>query len=430
MLAPAAPLRAAEPGLVVDLSWGISDDAAERTTDALAAAGSRWVRISITWADAEPSPGQFDHGWFSVYDEAIARARSAGQRVLVMVDGAPAWAAGWQERGAPEDVGGAARFFGLLAARYRGQAQAYEVWNEPNTGRFWGGDPDPAAYAELLRAAYPAIKNADPDATVVFGGLSGNDYNFLEAAYRAGAKGSFDVLGLHPYPYCGSSSPDDVRRDRNGRLTRDSFTAFREVRRSMRAAGELKPIWLTEFGWHTSRVECNPAAGTWQGGVGKARQANYLSRAYRLIESYPYLKVAFWYSLRDNFLVDRIPHPEARYGLLKVNFKPRPSFDAFKAYAAKSPSEINLRVEGHRVRGRVRSLGRRAKGVGRRGRVRLQLGAKGQRGRPVRSTFGRSGRFAVALPRLSPSPFRVRAHFEGNSKLRSSRSRWVGSRSR
>ena len=41
----------------------------------------------------------------------------------------------------------------------------------------------------------PAVKSADPNATVVFGGTSGNDTGFVDGAYRAGAKGSFDVIG-------------------------------------------------------------------------------------------------------------------------------------------------------------------------------------------------------------------------------------------
>ena len=50
-----------------------------------------------------------------------------------------------------------------------------------------------------MKAAYPAIKLADPTATVVLGGTSYNDTGYLAALYADGIHGSFDVLATHPY---------------------------------------------------------------------------------------------------------------------------------------------------------------------------------------------------------------------------------------
>ncbi len=81
----------------------------------------------------------------------------------------------------------------------------YEVWNEPNLAGFWKPVADPVRYTELLKAAYLAIKQADPLATVVSGGLapaltSGGDIDareFAQAMYANGAQGYFDALGHH-----------------------------------------------------------------------------------------------------------------------------------------------------------------------------------------------------------------------------------------
>ena len=62
----------------------------------------------------------------------------------------------------------------------------------------------------MLRTVYPAIKAADPNATVVggvmisvtdYGNLTVNPINYLDQMYAAGAQGSFDALSFHPYQY-------------------------------------------------------------------------------------------------------------------------------------------------------------------------------------------------------------------------------------
>ena len=71
---------------------------------------------------------------------------------------------------APADPGPFAQFAGAAAARYAPLGvHDWEIWNEPN-GAFWLPAPNPAAYVAWLRVM-PAIKAADPEATVISGGL-------------------------------------------------------------------------------------------------------------------------------------------------------------------------------------------------------------------------------------------------------------------
>ena len=88
------------------------------------------------------------------------------------------------------------------ADRYKGRVAAYEVWNEPNAIMFWATGakgPDAELFIELLKSAYPRIKDADPGAAVVAGGLGPvidffsftvNPVKFVERMYAAGAKGN------------------------------------------------------------------------------------------------------------------------------------------------------------------------------------------------------------------------------------------------
>jgi len=322
VLALARTARGAEKALSVDLAWGIPQSAFAPTGQAISDLGAGWVRIEFRWNEAEPSRGSYDQNIIARYDQAVATARAAGAKVLVFVNGAPRWASGSRTMMTkPQNPADYANFMRYLASRYAGQVSAWEVWNEENTSRFWSTGPSPASYVSLLQAAYPAVKQGDPNALVVFGGVSQNDYAFIEGAYAAGAKGSFDVMAVHPYP--GANPPEAVWYD-GGRIASNAFTGFREVRAAMLARGDDKPIWLTEFGWSTTTTS------SW--GVTASQQADYLARAYRLLESYPYVAGAYWYNLRNNFWQNNADSWEHQLGLMRTDFTHKPSYDAFKSY--------------------------------------------------------------------------------------------------
>ena len=313
----------AQKAVSTDLAWGIPSSEFAPTGQAISDVGAGWVRIEFRWNEAEPqAKGSYDANIIARYDRAIDTARAAGAKVLVFVNGAPRWASGSRiPMMKPQNPSDYADFVRFVAARYAGRVSAWEVWNEENTSRFWPSGPNPAAYVPLLKAAYPAVKAADPNALVVFGGVSQNDYSFIEGAYAAGAKGYFDVMAVHPYP--GPNPPEAVWHQ-GGRIGPMAFSGFREVRSSMLARGDDKPIWLTEFGWSTTTTE------SW--GVTQAQQADYLTRAYKLLESYPYVAIAYWYNLRNNFWDDDADTWETQLGLMRTDFSHKTSYAAFKSY--------------------------------------------------------------------------------------------------
>ena len=49
---------------------------------------------------------------------------------------------------------------------------------------FWAGGADPAKYAAMVKAAYPAIKAVQPHDVVVTGATTGNNMDFIAAALR------------------------------------------------------------------------------------------------------------------------------------------------------------------------------------------------------------------------------------------------------
>jgi hypothetical protein len=329
----AGSARAAVPGVAApELTWGSTDALQDQSAATLAALRPPWVRLSIQWKLFEPNaPGAFDEWWIRHTDRAVDLVDATGANILFVVFDAPAWASGSSSSVVPRDPADFARFLRFLAGRYGAKVDAYELWNEPDLRRFWTGGPDPAAYTSLLRAGTQAVRETDPGATVVFAGLAyimNGDQRFLDEAYRAGAKGWFDAVGVHTYTYCGTRSPLEVRTYPDGTVTEGSFARYRNLRPIMLAAGDDKPIWITEFGWSTTTQTCDLGAARY-GGVTEATQGQYLSDALRFLEQDPYVEVALWYNLRNNHDLDVTDN---RYGLVRRDYTLKPSFEALQSY--------------------------------------------------------------------------------------------------
>lgn len=323
LLPPSA--YAAEKGIETDLTWAVSSVERDRAVSDVQELGAKWMRLTMSWHDIETGPDSYS--LLGHYDDAIRRAAASGTQVVVTVYTSPSWASGETNRESPPlDAADYADFMRFAAARWGAQVDAWEVWNEPNLADFWSTGPNAARYAQLLKAAYPAIKAADSGAEVVFGGLAYNDYRFVEAAYAAvpNLGDYYDVMATHPYPRPANAAPDRVWLDPDGRIAVKAFAGYREVRKVMLARGDDKPLWFTEFGWSTNTID------GW--GVSESQQAAYLDQALRCVEQDPYVRVAIWYLHRNHPWAGDANTWADQLGLVRTDFSRKPAFDAFKSY--------------------------------------------------------------------------------------------------
>ncbi len=156
---------------------------------------------------------------------------------------------------APSGVGASdnnpwARFVDQAVQRYKPGGTAgrnvryWEVWNEPDLCHFWGGTPE--EYARMLKVAYLVIKNRDPQATVIWGGMAihgpkyENGRNFLNEfvgairgdSMAAQYSGFFDAATQHQY--------SNVVHGYNYAV---------KIKQALAGSGwENKSIWTTESG--------------------------------------------------------------------------------------------------------------------------------------------------------------------------------------
>jgi hypothetical protein len=89
----------------------------------------------------------------------------------------------------------------------------WEIWNEPNSKRFWITNPSPKEYVLLLEMMHTVIKKVSPKSKIIFGGIVGNDVtplvamptsitqyqNFIEESLEYGASKYVDSYAFHPY---------------------------------------------------------------------------------------------------------------------------------------------------------------------------------------------------------------------------------------
>lgn len=303
----------------------LSDDDLGALLDDVVKTGMWAVRVDVDWTRVEPQRGQRD--WSSI-DRVVDAVVARGLCPLALVTYAPDWAANHPDATggywAPTDPETFAAFAADAARRYGPHVGVWEVWNEPNTVKFFHPKPDPAAYGALLAATYRAVKAVDPDATILSGGLApaednGSDISpltFLKALYDRGANHYFDAFAIHPYTY--PALPNDP-------ATSSWNTAQRmwQMRAVMVDGGDSgKSTWITETGAPT---------GTGRRAVSEQVQADTLRMTLAMAENTPWIGSAFVYAMRDSGT--DTADIEQNFGILRHDFTAKLAYDVVAQFA-------------------------------------------------------------------------------------------------
>jgi hypothetical protein len=282
--------------------------------------GFGYVKLFIGWDGIEPQQGVFSSGGYP--DSAVAAALSNNLKIVGLIFDTPGWANGtgvYNPNDPPpsaDHVADFGVFMATLAAHYKGQIFAYEIWNEPNVSDTWGGqNPDPTRFVAMLQAAYPLVKGADPNALVVSGGLAntgaGNggsalgDLVYLQDMLQDGALGNVDAIGIHPYPgacdptatSCAATPGTYFQRANDEHNTEVQF-----------GGSNPPPLWITEAGYFSvpgvidpNAAGCNGSNGL--GGftayeVSEANKASWAVEAYQdAYDNWPWLGMFIWMNL-------------------------------------------------------------------------------------------------------------------------------------
>ena len=310
---------------------------AVETYDAPTAAsdlGAAWTRIPFLWTQMQPNG---THEWFPpISDEELALEMTLDRQPVGLVITTPGWATDTRMgAGVPYGLYAGhndsdnlwANFLWDLVTTYAGRIDHWIIWNEPDVwdathpGYTWGGSVED--FFQLQRVAYLAIKEANPNATVIFAGTSywwdaayGRDLylrRYLDLLVQdLSAPGNnyyCDAVALHVY-----FQPDFVY----------SITAL--YHQLMREHGFDKPIWIVETNAAPSFDPKMPVPNS-QFAVTLDEQAAYIVQAFAMAIAGGATRISVFKVIDTP--TDLVANPEP-FGLIRADGSRRPAFDAYR----------------------------------------------------------------------------------------------------
>jgi beta-xylosidase len=149
--------------------------------------------------------------------------------------------------------------------------EAIVLWNEPNNLSHWNFklDPDWSRFADMVKLASAAIRGVNPEVTIVLGGVSSCDCDFLRLMVQHGAMDYVDAIGVHGFPLDWNHWQIDEWPDR--------------IAEAHDVSG--LPIWVTEVGVSSFGAEEVQDFG--------------LQRTLALLKGSESVERIHWYSLFD-----------------------------------------------------------------------------------------------------------------------------------
>jgi hypothetical protein len=257
--------------------------------------GATVLRVNVIWAD-----------WVRFgaerYDSLVDQAAGWGMKVHFTLMGTPKFydrAASRRVSWSNPSAGRTAVFARDVSRHFKGRVARYSIWNEPNLSYFL--EPQsraPRLYRNLYRAAYQAIKAADPAAQVLYGELYSGNLNgkggTAPLTFLSKATGGLRADGFAYHPFQFNLGPYQLSKRY---VALSSVSRLRSALRSQARRGRLRtpsggtlPIYFTEFGYQVK--------GSW---VLKpeSKRANWTVAAFQLAKRSGVRSMLYYHLVRS-----------------------------------------------------------------------------------------------------------------------------------
>lgn len=295
--------------------------------------GVQVFQLDLKWEQAAPTrplhptdPNDPAYQWPTEVTQAVREAATFHIQLCLLVQLSPGWANGNRPGAwAPTDPSDYADFL-IAASRRYPSVHDWMIWGEPNrAGNFYPmpnhSRAGPRRYAQLLAAAYHALKSVSRR-NVVIGGDTWSFGNVEPADFLRwmrlpnGKPPPLDYYGHNPFSM---RFPSHLMKPYfpGGRDIDDIGTLESQLRHTYHHTVKL---WLSEF-----TVSSNHN-GAFNFHVSRKAQARWLKAAYKLVDSQPYVAGLGWFDLLDE-------PPSAHSltnGLLTWRMTPKPAFYAYE----------------------------------------------------------------------------------------------------
>lgn len=325
---------------VGDTLMGLTNAQLNARLDDMKTIGVAWVRLDLDWNNIQPDNAN-SYTW-SRFDNIVTAANARGLKLLPIITYTPPWArrsdCASHFTCQPTDPNQFAIYAREAVKRYAPRGiHHWEIWNEANSNTSWRPQANVSEYVSLLKTTYPQIKQADPKATIILGGLASTDYNdggipqldYLYGVYQNGGKPYFDAVGYHPYSY---PVPTSYNVEWNA-WTKIAGTNP-SIRSIMTSFGDsAKKIWITEYGAPTAgpRGLATPTDYNLEGSVDhvdEALQAIMATEFVKSVRASSWIAAAFWYSYLDEGTDPS--DVEDYFGIIRHDGSHKPAYAAYQ----------------------------------------------------------------------------------------------------
>jgi len=244
-----------------------------------------WIAIELDWSLYMPDPSTSPD--MMAFDQALQSAAANNTAVMISLTNPPQWAL--TSSGPVADA--ASQIISSLAMRYPGVVQAVELFPHANTVAGWKAQPDPKAYARLVKDIKKYLNGDGINLTLAAGGLSPavstssdidmQDLDFLRGLYAAGAAQWMEVISIR-FPQITGSPLKTPSGDQTYVLRH-----YEQVRQVMLENNHTSGlIWITQLSVPDGTIDRRDRVY-----LEPLRQAEWLQQAAMQIRSQLYIGV-------------------------------------------------------------------------------------------------------------------------------------------
>ncbi|MDR1799365.1 MAG: glycoside hydrolase family 5 protein [Bifidobacteriaceae bacterium] len=354
-----------QTGVTSHISDGGQATRADGQTDmavAVAELGANSIRTYVTWPMAEPTGYDYPAGYYEERMTLLGQVSQNGGKAILILDKSNQNHVAWGFPNSDQERQAFVNYAHNLVTDYINRygvdsLGGFEIWNEWNWLDGWqangGAKPNPyepcqlygrnesrgcpIAYAELVEAVVPTLRQLAPNVPIIVGGTSNTDIGWMRPMLAELRQRGVHVDGVsvHPYgnlwgcdgaaagPPCGSEY-----------LTRQFIDVLWE------SYGASLPVYITEVGWSTPTPALTDPDDLRL--VDQPTQARYLVEAYARLRSVATVQGVYWYTVRND---THLSHYEHYFGLLEADFGYKPAATALQSLAnfwAGCTSEVGM----------------------------------------------------------------------------------------
>jgi len=319
----------------------------------MARSGVESVRVPFYWSQAQPvssfiyidsadapryaNVNGIPTNWGPT-DQIVGLAAKHRISVLPNVQQAPGWASRHPGNPASPPLGTApyANFLTALVQRYGPKGsfwkanpnlpklpiRDWQIWNEPDSTKYWSDQPWVTDYTALLKASHRALKKADSGSRAVLAGFPSRSWVSLARLYAAGARRYFDVAAVHPFSLPVANIPRILVQDRR------VMTRYHD---------DKKPFFITETSWPSAKGKTSTKYGFEVTQAGQAAKAKKVLKTLAKVRTLLNVERVYWYSWISLDTSTDAPFDYAGLQRLMPNgaLVRKPAFSAFTGTALK-----------------------------------------------------------------------------------------------